>query len=398
MSSANSSGLPWDIQKIMLVMLFVSNFLPFYITSIVFAVVFTILAAAGKFNLSNSPTEVDSFISIFVAFSFLVSLIFHNWVGAIVSVGYIFVVLFFNYYQQAIRPYLVEELFNITLIASFFVFIFAVLEHFNLVYEWDYTFISEAMSKTHADRVEGTFFNPNYYAMMLEFFVVIGLYKLVRTKKLRKKITYLLISLCNLAAIYFTGSRTSYVVVLISVFIFFYVVGHKKLAIGSVIGLTLLGVIAFFGGWLPRMDNLIWAFEDRFFIWQTAWAAIQDNIWFGRGPLAFMTIYAEYGGKYTQHAHNIVLDTILNYGLLGTAILMVPISRYAATLNKMRRYPELRLRLALICSLISVVITHGITDVTIFWLQTGLLFLYFTLPANNMLREVEQRPANNEIQ
>lgn len=370
-------------------MLFVSNFLPFYITIIVFVTVFILLAATGMFRITPTQREADPFLWVFTAYAFLVSVIFQNWIGAIISIGFVFVILFFNYYQQAVRPYFVEELFNITLIASFFVFIFAVLEHFNLIYEWDYTFISETMSKVHPDRVEGTFFNPNYYAMMLEFFVVIGLYKLMRTKKVRKKITYTLITLCNLLAIYFTGSRTSYVVVLLSLFVFFYVIGYKKMAMTTVIVLSSAGLVAFLAGWLPRMDNLLWAFEDRFYIWNTAGEAFKDNIWFGQGPMTYMNIYAEYGGKYTQHAHNILLDTLLSYGILGTLILAIPMGRYTLTLHHMRQHPSLRLRLALITSIISVVITHGITDVPIFWIQTGLLFLYIILPAKNMLQEVE---------
>lgn len=394
MKESSREDISWHLQTILIVVLLISNFFPFYITIIVFAVIFSILTATKMFSPTNGKKEIYPGIWIFIAYSFLVSVIFQNLFGMMISIGFIFVVIFFNYYQQAIRPYFIEELLNITLIASFFVFIFALLEHFNLVLEWDYTFLSETMGKTHADRVEGTFFNPNYYALMLEFFIMIGLYKIVRSKTKTKQITYGFITICNIIAIYYTGNRTSYAVLIVALFIFIYIIGYKKIAIATVVILGLIGIIAAISGLMPRMDNLLWAFEDRFYIWETSWKAFKDNMWFGQGPNTYAMIYAEYGGKYTMHAHNIVLDTLLNYGIIGTTLLSIPLGRYLLTLNKMRKYPKLRLRLALITSIITVVFVHGMTDVPIFWIQTGLLFLYVTLPAENMLLEAEQ----NEVE
>ncbi|MCP6347079.1 hypothetical protein NL431_28665, partial [Klebsiella pneumoniae] len=79
------------------------------------------------------------------------------------------------------RPYYVEELLNIALIGSFIIFIFATFEYLNWVPEWDYSFISPEINRIHNGRAEATFANPNYYAMMLEFFFFIGLYKMMRT-------------------------------------------------------------------------------------------------------------------------------------------------------------------------------------------------------------------------
>lgn len=385
----------WQLNRILLAILFVSNFFPFYITVIVFITEFILLAALGAFKAFDSRNFASPYLWIFIAYSSIISLIHNNFLGLFISIVFILLLIYFYYYQRIIKPYFFEDLLNFALISSFIIFIFATLEHLNYIPEWDYTFISPALGRQHHNRVEATFFNPNYYAMMLEFFIMVGIYKITRTLKWRKKIVYSFITLCNVAALLFTGTRTAFLVVLGSLFIYFYVYGYKKRAIGTVISLSLLTLIGYYFNLLPRSDNLLYAFEDRFVIWETALKGLRDNFWFGQGPLTYMHIWQDYGDKYTQHAHNIVLDTLLSYGIIGSSILFFPFKQYAHTLNQMRQYPQLRRRLALICSFITVVLIHGITDLPIFWVQTAFLFLFILLAAKNMLKEVVEKENNH---
>ena len=76
------------------------------------------------------------------------------------------------------------------------------------------------------------------------------------------------------------------------------------------------------------------------------------------------------------HAHNIVLDSLLNYGVLGTACLSGFFYRlyarhFSAALKS--KYKPIGLFVAAVA--VSV-FAHGITDVTIFYHQTGLLLLF----------------------
>lgn len=379
----------WHLNRTLLAILFVSNFFPFYITVIVFIVECIILASLGAFRRFDSRQNASPYLWVFVAYSILISIIYQNYVGIGISFAFILLIFYFYYYQTTIKPYYFEELLNIALISSFVVFIFAFLEHFNYIPEWDYTFISKAMGRMHRNRVEATFFNPNYYAMMLEFFIMIGFYKFFKTSKWRKRLAYTFITLCNLTTLFFTGSRTALLVVVAAVFVFLYVDGFKQTAIYSFLGACVLLTILYFLNLLPRMDDILYAFEDRFVIWDVAVKGLKDNIWFGQGPLTFMNIWQDYGEKYTQHAHNIVLDTLLSYGIIGSGLLTVAFYPFAKILNKMRQFPQLRRRLALICSFIAVVLVHGLTDLPIFWIQTAFLFLFIILSAKNMLHEAE---------
>ncbi|PMC78955.1 polymerase [Aerococcus viridans] len=361
-------------------------------TLVTFAVIFIFLFMLGLLGPRHIKREVPTSIWVFIAYSAVISFIFQNWAGLGISIAFIPIAIYFNYYQQVIRPYFVEELLNIALIGSFIIFIFATFEYLNWVPEWDYSFISPEINRIHNGRAEATFANPNYYAMMLEFFFFIGLYKMMRTTKYRKKMVFLFISLCNLFAIIYTGTRTSLLVVIGTLFVFYFVLGYKKIAVGTFLTASIGTLLSIKLGFLPRFEDLGFAFEDRFVIWEIALKGLRDNFWFGQGPLTYLNVWQDYGEKYTQHAHNIILDTLLSYGVVGSGILLPSIISLGKKILQMRKYPILRRRLALVCSFCSIVLLHGMFDLTIFWLQTAFLFLFVILAIYNMYHEVETNP------
>ncbi|WP_257994166.1 O-antigen ligase family protein [Aerococcus viridans] len=384
--------LTWPVQSLLIAILFISNLFPFYMTLVTFAVIFIFLFMLGLLGPRHIKREVPTSIWVFIAYSAVISFIFQNWAGLGISIAFIPIAIYFNYYQQVIRPYFVEELLNIALIGSFIIFIFATFEYLNWVPEWDYSFISPEINRIHNGRAEATFANPNYYAMMLEFFFFIGLYKMMRTTKYRKKMVFLFISLCNLFAIIYTGTRTSLLVVIGTLFVFYFVLGYKKIAVGTFLTASIGTLLSIKLGFLPRFEDLGFAFEDRFVIWEIALKGLRDNFWFGQGPLTYLNVWQDYGEKYTQHAHNIILDTLLSYGVVGSGILLPSIISLGKKILQMRKYPILRRRLALVCSFCSIVLLHGMFDLTIFWLQTAFLFLFVILAIYNMYHEVETNP------
>lgn len=380
--------LTWNQQSILLILLLISLFFPFYITIIVFTLEFIILAGTGLLSVKGVKNNVTfKFLWLFIIYTIIVSLIHQNLAGALIGLAFGVFMVYFTYYVQHVRPKFIEKIITISLIASFFLFIFALLEQYHIVPEWDYTFISEGISQNHADRVEATFANPNYYAMMLEFFIVFGLYKSKRVKKRRTKIINLILIICNTLAIFFTGNRTSFFVIVVAIFVFYFVSGYKKQAVS--VATIVTGLILLLNRYnvLPRMDDLLFATKDRLEIWMASIQGIRDNLLTGQGPLTYMNVYMNYTDNHTQHAHNIFLDVLLSYGIIGVLLLAQPLLKYAATINQMRKLPNLRPYLALICSMISVVIAHGMTDVTILWVQTAGLFLMVILVAPNMVKE-----------
>jgi len=346
-----------------------------------------ILIMSGKsFRLIYSgPNKL--FFSLFILYSLIVSIVHRNTLGFLISICFFFFFLFFNYYQEKVCPDYLEVVLKITLYASFILFIYAFLEYFNVIGEWDYAFISPLFGGDHPERVQTTFYNPNYYALMLEFFILIGLYKINETDKSPKKTLYGAITLCNILAVYFTGNRSTPVVFVSSIVIFYFLLGKIKVALTVLFTLGPLFILLILTGNYPRVENLSWAFQDRFNIWETALQGIRDNLFFGQGPLTYRNIYMLYDGQQTYHAHNIILDTLLSHGIVGTSLLIYPFSWFFRLWWKMKKDEKLRGQFALHGSLITAVLIHGIVDLGILWFQTGFLFLLILLTVPNFMRE-----------
>ncbi|MDO4680407.1 MAG: O-antigen ligase family protein [Aerococcus sp.] len=384
------STLPWSVQSLLLTILLISLFFPFYITLTVFAVIFIILAFSNTLTATFLPrNSLQTVLWLALFYSFVIAVVSINFLGTIAAIGLFFTMIVFSYYVKNVRPEFLDDIINISLVASFIVFIFAIMEHFNIIAEWDYTFISKMMAEEHPERVEATFFNPNYYAMMLEFFITFSLYKFCQTKQWSTRITCVFLALCNFVALIYTGSRTSFLVILTVLFVFFYIIGYKKQAAGSVITVVGLILIAMVTGHFPRLDSIPWGLEDRIEIWENAMRGIRDHFWFGQGFMSYGHLSSFYGYPFKTHAHNLLLDVLLNFGVIGCSLLILPLYRIGQLMNNMRQYPEIRLKLALYCSLITCILVHGLTDVPIMWVQTAGLFLFVFLTAPNTLKKAE---------
>ncbi|MDO5456884.1 MAG: O-antigen ligase family protein [Atopococcus tabaci] len=308
-----------------------------------------------------------------------------------VSLLYFVFILYFAYYEKNAPPDLFDKLVNICMIASVFIFIYVIFEHLEIVAEWDYSFITSSIDKNHNNRVEATFFNPNYFALMLEFFIAMGLYKLFTSKTSWKKIIYAGLIAGNILAVLYTGNRTSPIVIVAAVLVFLYILSYKKitLLLTSILGISLIWFAI--SGYYPRIDSLSWALDDRLDIWKTGLKGIQDNWIFGQGPYTYMQIYDLYNGKFTYHAHSIYIDTLLNYGIFGNLILLNAAYRYLKWLIQMHKYPQLKTKAALVWSLLTIFIVHGLTDLAIYWFQTAFVFLALILLVPGLVKAEEDK-------
>ena len=84
-------------------------------------------------------------------------------------------------------------------------------EYMRIVHRLNYDFMMLVIEDSPKNRVNSTFFNANYYAMMIEFLVLICVYKMMQVKTKRRIIFYIVTILANLFALYLTGCRTAWV-------------------------------------------------------------------------------------------------------------------------------------------------------------------------------------------
>lgn len=390
--------LSWHLQHILLILLLIGLMLPFYMGLIIFLVILAILFFSHMLSDSLLPEQpLETILWLFIFYSFVIAIINLNAAGVLVSLAVLVAMIFFNYYTKNVRPSFLETLIDFLVGASMLLSVFAILEYLKVIPQWNYTFISEALARTWSNRSEATFFNPNYYAMMLEFFLTAIIYRFVESKNTKHKLAYLLIGSLNVIAVLLTGSRTPFMVIPVVMFIFLYITGYKKQAIGGVGAIALLLVIAGILGYLPRIDSIEWALADRISIWTNALRGIRDNFWFGQGFMPYMHLSTYYGYPFKPHSHNLYLEILLSFGVIGSSLFAMPVVHMTRLINALRAYPTLRPLLALYCSMIACVLVHGIMDVPILWFQTGFVFLFVILTAPNVYRYASTHQLGDDL-
>ena len=148
-------------QDLALYLLIISSFLPFYLFLTLFGLYIILLAFTGKLTQVLKDLVSHPFLLTFIGFSFAVSMVSGNYIGAVISIGFLMYAIFFNYYQRRLTPDFFHIVLQTILLLSIFAAGFAFLEHYEIVHKFNYTFLSPKMQVWHQNRAEVTFFNPN---------------------------------------------------------------------------------------------------------------------------------------------------------------------------------------------------------------------------------------------
>lgn len=243
-------------------------------------------------------------------------------------------------------------------------------------------------------RPVSTFTNANYYGAMVELMLLVCLYRAVTNRPARK--WYFAAALANLGGLYLTGSMSAAAASCIGILTFLALQHRRRLAVLFCLcagaALVLVTVFPFL---FPRVESVDVAWDQRFEIWRTALLAIREHPLFGQGAVSYHMAALKYNGYLTYHSHNLLIDTVLNFGFFGFAVIAFYVSRQAKLLWLRFRDRIGRTANVLTVSVLAAVIAHGVTDVTIFWPQTGMFFLLLvsslSVGAEFLEREVAPR-------
>lgn len=362
-----------------------SIFFPFYITAV--CIVGTLIYLCIKKRVTSLIKETPRawFAIIFCVFTTVTAVCFRNWLGVICGLGLLAVFLYLFFYRSVIRKPLFELLIDICIVCSIFCAFYAVIEYITICRRLDYSILSFKVANSPKNRIHATFFNANYYAMMLEFIILMCVYRITQIKQLYHAWFYIVVALLNMVILYLTGCRTAWIPFLVTIPWMFLL--NKRY---GYLGLTFTGMA---GGMMllilkPALFQRITLAEDfakRTKIWSTAIKGIQEHPLTGEGPLTYNQIYPLYDGHPTQHAHNVFLDPLLSHGIIGVLLIGVYLGSNLKEVFRLwqRRYDIPLFSLIVACIL--TVLIHGLLDYTVFWVQTGVLFL-FILSASSIYR------------
>jgi O-antigen ligase len=193
-------------------------------------------------------------------------------------------------------------------------------------------------------RVDGTFGNASYLAIYMVFNIFLAALLFVNARSKSSKYLLAGVVLMDLVVLYFTATRGAILGIMGGAFIAFVYLAMKankgekirKVAAGFIIALV-IGAGAFWAvkdtafvnrsPVLSRFSNLSFAeiqSQGRYFVWPMAWKAFLEKPVLGWGQEGFNYAFNKYYDsrmheqeQWFDRTHNIVLDWLINAGLLG---------------------------------------------------------------------------------
>ncbi|MGF3067139.1 O-antigen ligase family protein [Facklamia sp. P13055] len=366
----------------------VSVLLPFYVGSAVIFLTTLYLLFQHRRDLRQIMRK-QSWLFIFLIYSLIISIYFRNYIGVAVTFVLFLLFLLFNFYFQIMTPQLFLKQIKIFTWGSIPLALLAFVRYTYYVFMNGYDLFYIFKYHNPQIRAEATFFNPNYYGLYIAMVLVMAIYLMAKTKRPLDRWLSMIVIFLNLISLFLTASRWSIPTCIVGIVLMVFFL-KPKIAWG--IGFALAGgflTLFIKPELLPRFTTLAHAFDDRFAIWYTGWQIFITSPLIGRGPMAYVTFYYLFADQGKMHAHQLLIDTLANYGIVGLMVLTMAFSHYFRNVVERVFQPKIRLELGLIVSILVIVLFHGMMDVGIFWIQTGYILLSILVVPFCVLEQLE---------
>lgn len=343
-----------------------SIFLPY-----IFAGIF--LAGFGIYLVINPKTRKmilsqrnSRYIILFFTFYLLEALLFRNWFGVGAGIGLILAIMIGYFQRSFMTAELYERILTLVCILSIISSSCAITQKF----------VISALDDYYSyNRISAMFLHPNYFGTITATVIIICAYKILTNEAL--KWMYWFIGIMNVISIYLSESMFAWVEVFVGVTVLLLIM--KKLRL-----LVLWACAGAFAGFLilvlnveliPRLSDAGETLGMRVQIWDFAVKKILESPLLGHGAMscAFLS-YKE--GSLIPHTHNLLLDNLMNYGIVGSVLIVLYFIRYYIKVMKRCFKEKKPMVMSLILAVSAAALVHGLTDVTLFWIQTLPLFIF----------------------
>ncbi|MCH3972096.1 MAG: O-antigen ligase family protein [Oscillospiraceae bacterium] len=318
----------------------------------------------------------------FLTLSFFVAACYKNYSGMVMTLMLMGMLV----YGMYLRTVMVRPLFDKMLDLACLMSVPAVLV---AIFQKAATFASNP-----SYRPVSFFENANYFGMMVEFTVAIILYRALRNHRFLP--LYTVILGMNFLGLYLCSSMSALAAMTCGVLAFLLYKRRNKLA-----GLYIGVVVLFFAAnrvlpqLFPRIEAITYTTDQRLSIWHGALQGIAQTPLLGRGMRAYSMIHEAFGTYPTYHCHNLYLDCLLNFGIIGSAVLVIFGVHYLREIvHRIRRKHACNADL-LFLSVMVMTLVHGCTDVTISWTQTGMLFFILFSATGICIKKKSAVPATS---
>ena len=291
---------------------------------------------------------------------------YRNWIGFIVGIGVILAFILGLYIRSVMTRSLYEMVLTLLCTLSLISAGFAMAEAFvNYVYY-------EGTNR----RISTVFSHPNYFGTVVATVIIICAYKILTSQE--NKWFFFSVAVFNVVSMYLCKSMFAFVEVFIGITILLLILKRYRLLTVwlsiAVIGALMIIFLDF--NLIPRLHDINVTVGLRQKIWQQALEEIKKTPFFGHGFMSFLyLIDASYRNRMIPHSHNIYLDMILNFGIVGSILLVWYFIRYYLSVLTSCFKKNNVMVASLILAVSGAALVHGVTDLTLLWIQTLPLFL-----------------------
>lgn len=352
----------------------ISVFLPYYLSIAIIAVLSFYIMFKTNFKKTVFNHLGSFLIPVFTVYTAVVSIVYKNVLGFFCSI-FFFVLLVLGYYLRSIMTSeLFENALDLICVTSIFSSCIVILEKiifFNI--DWHRCF-GDFFNNIYFS----FYFHPNYLGTIMAAVVLICAYKVVLRGTDKKY--YYAIAILAAVAMFLTESMFAWIEVLVGLSILLLIARRHQLLSIMFIFVAFAAALLYtspeiFENFFPRIMHADGTFDNRVLIWDLTIESIKQTPWFGRGFFAYYKISLGNPAAYqTTHAHNLFLESLLSFGIIGSVILLVMIFiifyRVVLCKNLLRKSSIT----VLIFSITAAILIHSIVDMTMLWVQTGLLY------------------------
>lgn len=379
----------YDMDEKLIIITCIAMYLPFYIgfAFLAFNLFYYIYTnQTGKIVKEIARTK---FLFVFIVYSIVVSVIHQNSYGLMASIAILIFCMFFLFYRNKLTKTLFKDSIRVIVIMTGLTFIATIAKYGILFLQNDMSLM--ALAEYSAENREiSNYFNSNYYAMVCEMMIIVTGYLAHKSKKKIHRVLYICLTILAFGALILTGSRSGLatavlLLVLMNLKLTKTKIGWIEVGIALFIGINIIGETGLF----PRFGTMEHAVGLREKIWREALRIIDQNWLTGVGPLGIHSEVHSIGSRVVHHSHNIILDGLVNFGVMGIALIFPFAKRIRDEVHHAKKSPYY----TVILFLTAVIIIHGMVDVTIFWHQTAFIYFVFAISMGKLYPMEEKADA-----
>lgn len=364
----NNISMPYPEKKnnkdnIVIYLAFLSAF-THYIVPVIYLLFSCAYIFLLKKNKGNFRKKQIVCLLLFAVYSAAIGLFNKNLNGFTYSLGLLLIIYFCVWVKKTVSQKVFEKALSLCCIAGFITSLISITEKIYLLLS----------GFTGKHRSTLYFFNCNYLATILSVVIIICAYKFIFKKA--NRILCLLVAFTCAISIYLTGSLFAWIEVLVGIAVLLRATRrHQLLSVLILTFVTVCTVLYFVPEIIPRPQDIVATTNNRVGIWKISFDTFKKTPIFGQGFMTYKHVLPNYPGGYkTSHSHNIIIESLMDFGIIGSTILSVYIVGFFKKLFICRNAQSKICFSSLILALLFGLLAHGTTDLTFIWTQTGLLY------------------------